>query len=187
MCIFVLKSKNLIMVLKKNAQVEFVRATEKCSSLTALSNFLIFIGVIVVLVGIIHIIMGITSSNSYEYDAATRIASSSYFTTGITSIISGFFFFFFAAIGKAVNEIRILSMADFYLRHEDTDVAKKEQELEPEKIVAHAFKVGDKLLHKATMKQVRVIGINNNRITCEEGFFSGATTYDASELEPIVK
>ena len=173
------------MVLKKNAQSEFVRATEKCSSLTALSNFLNFIGVIVVLVGIIHIIMGITSSNSYEYDAATRIASSSYFTTGITSVISGFFFFFFAAIGKAVNEIRILSMADFYLRHEDTDVAKKEQE--PEKIVAHAFKVGDKLLHKATMKQVRVIGINNNRITCEEGFFSGATIYDASELEPIVK
>ena len=187
MCIFVLKSKKFFYGIEKNAQVEFVRATEKCSSLTALSNFLIFIGVIVVLVGIIHIIMGITSSNSYEYDAATRIASSSYFTTGITSIISGFFFFFFAAIGKAVNEIRILSMADFYLRHEDTDVAKKEQELEPEKIVAHAFKVGDKLLHKATMKQVRVIGINNNRITCEEGFFSGATTYDASELEPIVK
>lgn len=41
----------------------------------------------------------------------------SYISTGIGSTISGFCLFFFGAIGKAVNEIRNYTIADFNLKH----------------------------------------------------------------------
>ena len=31
---------------------------------------------------------------------------------------------------------------------------------------------------------MKVVGVNNNRIICDRGWFSGITSYDASELEP---
>lgn len=44
--------------------------------------------------------------------------------------------------------------------------------------------MGDYVTHKKNGKKMKVVGVKNNRITCDRGWFSGITSYDASELEP---
>ena len=53
-----------------------------------------------------------------------------------------------------------------------------------EELTNHNFKMGDYVTHKKNGKKMKVVGVKNNRITCDRGWFSGITSYDASELEP---
>ncbi len=52
-------------------------------------------------------------------------------------------------------------------------------------VIVHDFKVGEKLTHKTHGGKLLVVGINDNRITCDRGWFYGIEIYDASELKRI--
>lgn len=78
-------------------------------------------------------------------------------------------------------------------RHECTQEQSKEfvseekeqkKEQKKEELTNHNFKMGDYVTHKKYGGKMKVVGIKNNRITCDRGWFSGITSYDASELEP---
>ncbi len=43
--------------------------------------------------------------------------------------------------------------------------------------------MGDYVTHKKYGGKMKVVGIRGNRINCDRGWFSGITTYDASELD----
>lgn len=64
---------------------------------------------------------------------------------------------------------------------------KEEQEKEQTKkdVITHNFKMGDYVIHKKYGEKMKVVGVRGNRINCDRGWFSGITTYDASELDPF--
>lgn len=87
----------------------------KKTVLSKLSTVLYVIGFIAIIVGIITLVIGIERSDSCIVEK--RLSGMSCISTGIGSTISGFCLFFFGAIGKAVNEIRNYTIADFNLKH----------------------------------------------------------------------
>lgn len=52
-------------------------------------------------------------------------------------------------------------------------------------VVTHTFKVGNKVVHKKFGTVMKIVGIHNNRITCDRGWLIGLATYDASKLELV--
>ena len=64
-------------------------------------------------------------------------------------------------------------------------IEKEEQKKKQTKedVITHLFKMGDYVTHKKYGGKMKVVGIRGNRINCDRGWFSGITTYDASELD----
>lgn len=59
------------------------------------------------------------------------------------------------------------------------------QEQKTEEVTNHNFNVGDYVTHKRYGGKMKVVGVNDGRITCDRGGFSGLKSYDASELDII--
>ena len=66
-------------------------------------------------------------------------------------------------------------------------IEKEEQKKKQTKedVITHNFKMGDYVTHKKYGGKMKVVGVRGNRINCDRGWFSGITTYDASELDPF--
>ena len=97
-------------------------------------------------------------------------------------------------VEQITKEVHDLKMAIVQERHDCPQtqpqkivLEKEEQEKEQikEEVITHNFKMGDYVTHKIYMGRMKVVGVKGNRITCDRGWFSGITTYDASELEPF--
>ena len=95
-----------------DAQTELQKVSSKKSSLATLSGIMYFIGGVSIFVGVIIFIVGLGLPSSFN-NAPNFIA------LGIGIIFLGFSILFFGAIGKAVNDIRNCTIADFNLRHSD--------------------------------------------------------------------
>lgn len=168
-----------------DAQTELQKVSSRNSSLSNLSNVLYVIGVIAIIAGVITFFVGVDYADSWN--DAKLLVSSSYITIGIGSVISGFCFFFFGAIGKAVNDIRNHTIADFNIRYSIASAAEAQQTSEVKKeedVVTHNFQIGDEVIHVKFGTKMKISGIRGNRITCDRGFFSGLATYNASDLKP---
>lgn len=77
---------------------------------------------------------------------------------------------------REVHEIKMLAA-------QEHPICKQEQKAE--EVPNHHFNVGDYVTHKKYGSKMKVVGINESRITCDRGFFSGLKSYDASELDII--
>ena len=103
-------------------------------------------------------------------------------------MISGIFLLFFGAIGRAINDIHVHTIADFNLRHDDVEATRMEEEKEQiAKKNQSKYKKGDRLIHKASGDEVVVVGADGHRFICEREFLLGQAIYDETELEPIAK
>lgn len=174
----------MVTIQRTQKEVERLKGTH--SFLTKLSNTLCILGGLVIIIGLVCILGGFDDLNSY--DEAKKIVATSILNSGIAGVISGIFFLFFGAIGRAINDIRIHTIADFNLRYEDVEATKiedrKKQMTEENQT---KYKKGDRLIHKTSGDEVLVVGVDGHRFICEREFLSGQTTYDESELEPIAK
>lgn len=196
------------MVTNQKAQKEVERLKANISFLPNLSITLCFFGGLVIVFGIFCIFNGYAALNSY--DEASKLAVESLIYSGIAEVmkleakiilysgyaevISGIFLLFFSAIGEAINDIRIHTIADFNLRHEDIEATKMEEKeqianenqstCKKEELITYNFKMGDYVTHKKYGGKMKVVGIKNNSIACDRGWFSGTVSIDASELEP---
>lgn len=104
---------------------------------------------------------------------------------------SGMVSIFFGEIGKAIDDIRNHTIADFNLRYNLAEPVQGSFAAAPapqatpngmQQPVTRGFKVGDKVVHIKDGKILTVKGVKGNRIICEAGFFSGLSTYNAEEL-----
>lgn len=88
---------------------------------------------------------------------------------------------------KDVHELKIA------IAHERQDrpqtqpqkIVLEKEEQKKEEAITHNFKMGDYVTHKKYGGKMKVVGVRGNRINCDRGWFSGITTYDASELDPF--
>lgn len=174
------------MVTNKKTQKEVERLKATHSFLPKLSNTLCVLGGLVIIIGFCCILVGFADLDSYN--EAKKIAATSILTSGIAGVISGIFLLFFGAIGRAINDIHVHTIADFNLRHDDVEATRMEEEKEQiAKKYQSKYKKGDRLIHKASGDEVVVVGVDGHRFICEREFLSGQTTYDETELEPIAK
>lgn len=174
----------MVTIQRTQKEVERLKGTH--SFLTKLSNTLCILGGLVFIIGIVCILAGFADLDSY--DEAKKIAATSILYSGIAGVFSSLFLLSFGAIGRAINDIRIHTIADFNLRYEDVEATRIEERKEQ---IAEEnqpkYKKGDRLIHKASGDEVLVVGVDGHRFICEREFLSGQTTYDESELEPIAK
>lgn len=77
-------------------------------------------------------------------------------------------------ITREVHEIKMLAAQEH---------PSCKQEQKTKEVPNHHFNVGDYVTHKKYGSKMKVVGINESRITCDRGGFSGLKSYDASELD----
>ena len=92
-------------------------------------------------------------------------------------------------VEQLTREVHELKMAIAHeqpkcTQEQSKKIALEKQEQKEEEVVTHNFKMGDYVTHKKYGGKMKVVGVRKNRITCDRGWFSGITSYNASELEP---
>lgn len=107
---------------------------------------------------------------------------------GLSSVVSGLFLVFYGEIGKAVNQLRVYTIADFNLRHGQAEEAAPASLDEARKrrmprLSTTIFQVGEEVVHKFYGTKMKVEAIEGNKIVCDRGLFAGYAKYDASELK----
>ena len=143
------------------------------------------LGGLVIIIGSCCILVGFADLDSYNETKKT--AATSILASGIAGVISGIFLLFFGAIGRAINDIHVHTIADFNLRHDDVEATRMEEKEQIAKKNQSKYKKGDRLIHKASGDEVVVVGADGHRFICEREFLSGQAIYDETELEPIAK
>lgn len=199
------------MVTNQKAQKEVERLKATLSFLPKLSLTLHILGGLVIVIGIFCVFAGINDLNLY--DEAKKLAATSMIYSGIAEVVSGIFLLFFSAIGKAINDIRIHTIADFNLRHEDIEATNIEEdsseqttydmsELEPitknqsrnveenaTNISGEDFKIGDIVELKSNQVQYKIVGFDGDKfVQCEpvkKGIFDNFKAFKRNEIRKV--
>ena len=87
---------------------------------------------------------------------------------------------------REVHELKLKIVQERYecTQEQSKEIISEKKEQKKEELTNHNFKMGYYVTHKKYGGKMKVVGVKNNRITCDRGWFSGITSYDASELEP---
>ena len=199
------------MVTNQKAQKEVERLKATLSFLPKLSLTLRILGGLVIVIGIFCVFAGINDLNLY--DEAKKLAATSMIYSGIAEVVSGIFLLFFSAIGKAINDIRIHTIADFNLRHEDIEATNMEEdsseqttydmsELEPitknqsrnveenaTNISGEDFKIVDIVELKSNQVQYKIVGFDGDKfVQCEpvkKGIFDNFKAFKRNEIRKV--
>ena len=199
------------MVTNQKAQKEVERLKATLSFLPKLSLTLHILGGLVIVIGIFCVFAGLNDLNLY--DEAKKLAATSMIYSGIAEVVSGIFLLFFSAIGKAINDIRIHTIADFNLRHEDIEATNIEEdsseqttydmsELEPitknqsrnveenaTNISGEDFKIGDIVELKSNQVQYKIVGFDGDKfVQCEpakKGIFDNFKAFKRNEIRKV--
>lgn len=199
------------MVTNQKAQKEVERLKANISFLPNLSITLRFLGGLVIIIGIFCTFVSFADLGSYN--EAKKLAATSMLYSGIAGVFSGIFLLFFSAIGEAINDIRIHTIADFNLRHEDIEATNMEEnsseqttydmsELEPitknqsrnieenaTNISGEDFKIGDIVELKSNQVQYKIVGFDGDKfVQCEpvkKGIFDNFKAFKRNEIRKV--